>query len=670
MIEHLDGLHPLARVSYRRQASSSFQALLHRSAIHNLARTRPEPEPDSEPDLDQETPIQVETPVVTSSNPIIPDEPIDLKGLHLLQDSKFEALAEALANFYGTHQQRGALIFTSFTATASYLKLRLSRRFLDSKDLRHLRIEYLHGGIAPEERARVIDEIREHEGPFLMVLTEIGQEGIDLQFATGVFHYDLPWNPMRLVQRNGRVHRIGQEAPRIFIHTFLVNHSLDDRIEQAIARRMELVYNTFGDLPEGLFGGDLTGSLQKYLQGSEGFQSLLNFRNKAVTEFEEKSSRLRETWVEDTQQIQIHQTQIRQVLSEEADACQAWRPLVEDALNGAFGSLERVLRTDVESLLRYSTQAGLGVDSVQIDQEEAIWDLQWQNLRFDAETGAFGRDIQRRLARCQSMKAQILADDGQKRRKDLEPFQVLHLAHPIVAKLSRLMLDRIDHPAALCSSPRIKEPCVLVCVDFEVKGSGGQSRKDSRWFLLEQQAKDGPWIRLDHRGSAERMDAILEATGPWQAWGKEPAERLTDGLRSALVDMQRVLKEELIEQKLRHELKRERRQFRQLRKVEEHWHESLREAEERVRGLSVQQGQLDKVGEGKTVYAQSVARQLANERRRVTNSRKSYETYRDRSGGVQERIDTLKREGIRGLRLLIHELTPHAVVVFQPEVGA
>jgi hypothetical protein len=89
-----------------------------------------------------------------------------------------------------------------------------------------------------------------------------------------------------------------------------------------------------------------------------------------------------------------------------------------------------------------------------------------------------------------------------------------------------------------------------------------------------------------------------------------------------------------------------------------------------VRGLSVQQGQLDKVGEGKTVYAQSVARQLANERRRVTNSRKSYETYRDRSGGVQERIDTLKREGIRGLRLLIHELTPHAVVVFQPEVGA
>jgi superfamily II DNA/RNA helicase len=64
----------------------------------------------------------------------------------------------------------------------------LTKRFLDSGDLRHLRIEYLHGGISPEERARVIDEVREHEGPFLMVLTEIGQEGIDLQFATGVFH--------------------------------------------------------------------------------------------------------------------------------------------------------------------------------------------------------------------------------------------------------------------------------------------------------------------------------------------------------------------------------------------------------------------------------------------------------------------------------------------------
>ncbi|MBK6381850.1 MAG: DEAD/DEAH box helicase [Chitinophagaceae bacterium] len=665
LVENLTDEHPLALVNYRRQASSSIQAFLHRSAIHRIAGTKEEPDRDLEIEQEENTSAAQESP----SN--VPDEPLDRVRLHSLEDAKLARLVDSLKTFYGKQKQRGALIFTSFTATGSYLHLRLSHLSKSLNELKGIRIEYLHGGIAPEERARRLDEFRESEDRFLLILTEIGQEGIDLQFATGVFHYDLPWNPMRLVQRNGRVHRIGQESPEVFIHTFLVSHSLDDRIEAAIARRMELVYTTFGDLPDGLFGGDVHQSLKAYLSGEGGFHQLLNFRAKTYQEVEARAHELQAAWSHDTEQIRLHQTQIRQILSDEADACQAWRPLVEDALNGAFGSLERVLRSDVEALLHHSTQTGLGVDAQPVPGQDATWDLRWQNLRFDVETGAFGRDAQRKLATRQSMEAQILADDGEKRRRDLEPFQVLHLAHPLVAKLATVMLGRIEHSAALCASPGVERLCALICVDFEVQlGQVEQRRRDSRWFLMEQGNDDEPWRVHSHRGSAERLEAILRAPANWQGLPTPQATKATWGIREALVTLQRSLKDELIQQRLRQELKRERRQFRQIRKVEHHWRDSLREAEQRVRELAGIQAEYDRMGDGKSPAAVGIRNRLGAERGLVTRYRKSYEIARDKRERIQEHIQALRVNGLPGIRLLIHELTPHAVILIQPEACA
>jgi hypothetical protein len=664
LVDNLTEEHPLALVSYRRQASSSIHAFLHRSAIHRIAGTKDEPDGDLDIDL-------VENASAVESSSTVPDDPIDRARLHALEDAKLDQLVEALKAFYGQKKQRGALIFTSFTATGSYLNLRLNQFAKSLAELQGLRIEYLHGGVAPEERARRLNELRESEDRFLLILTEIGQEGIDLQFATGVFHYDLPWNPMRLVQRNGRVHRIGQEAPEVFIHTFLVNHSLDDRIEEAIARRMELVYSTFGDLPEGLFGGDVQQSLKEYLSGEGGFHQLLNLRAKSQEEFRSQARKVKESWSRDTEQIRLHQAQIRQILSDEADACQAWRPLVEDALNGAFGSLERVLRSDIEALLHHSTQTGLGVDAQPVPGKEATWDLRWQNLRFDVETGAFGRDAQRKLALRQSMEAQILADDGEKRRRDLEPFQVLHLAHPLVAKLATVMLGRIEHPAALCASSAVERLSALVCVDFEVQlGQAEQRRRDSRWFLLEQGVDGEGWQVHSHRGSAERLDAILKAPTSWQGLPQDRASQATNGIREALTDLQRSLKDEFIRQRLRQELKRERRQFRQIRKVEHHWFESLRESELKVQDLARMQAEHDRMGDGKSPAAVRLRNQLGAERGQVTKQRKAYESARARREHIQERIQALRVNGLQGIRMLIHELTPHAVILIQPEVRA
>jgi hypothetical protein len=300
-----------------------------------------------------------------------------------------------------------------------------------------------------------------------------------------------------------------------------------------------------------------------------------------------------------------------------------------------------------------------------------MWDLRWQNIRFDVETGAFGREAQRKLAGRQSMEAQILADDGEKRRRDLEPFQVLHLAHPLVAKISDLMLSRIDHPAALCASPAVSSLCALICVDFEVQiGHSEQRRRDSRWFLLEQEGDQGAWKIHSHRGSAERLEGIMTAPQSWMGLPEEEASKATAGIRQALEGLQRNLKQELIQQRLRQELKRERRQFRQLHKVEQHWFESLREAEQQEHSLKQRQIYFDEIGDGKSSAATQVTRQLGAVRGLKTRYRKSYESTRERREVIQERIQSLRMHGPGSVRLLIHELTPHAVILIQPEVRA
>jgi superfamily II DNA/RNA helicase len=91
-----------------------------------------------------------------------------------------------------------------------------------------------------------------------MLCSEIGGEGHNLQFANTLINFDLPWNPMRIEQRVGRIHRIGQTR-EVFIFNLCTAGSLEERILRLLhekIRMFELVVGEVGSILGNLEGGD------------------------------------------------------------------------------------------------------------------------------------------------------------------------------------------------------------------------------------------------------------------------------------------------------------------------------------------------------------------------------------------------------------------------------
>src|SRR5690606_8905158 len=105
---------------------------------------------------------------------------------------------------------------------------RLDRRAIlftwSKKTLKHLRDAYgdvyriavLNGDVKHDQRRRVMKEFREGRYDFLFA-NRVASEGLDFEFCSAVINYDLPWNPMEIEQRIGRIDRIGQESEKILI---------------------------------------------------------------------------------------------------------------------------------------------------------------------------------------------------------------------------------------------------------------------------------------------------------------------------------------------------------------------------------------------------------------------------------------------------------------------
>jgi hypothetical protein len=94
------------------------------------------------------------------------------------------------------------LIFSEWTEM-----LKLAGEVLDSL---HVGYRTLHGGVPSTKRAALLDGFREDPGCAVLLCTEAGGVGLNLQVASYIIHLDLPWNPARIDQRNGRAHRVGQ----------------------------------------------------------------------------------------------------------------------------------------------------------------------------------------------------------------------------------------------------------------------------------------------------------------------------------------------------------------------------------------------------------------------------------------------------------------------------
>ena len=189
------------------------------------------------------------------------------------RDTKFTQFLDALRKLEVEFSEQGiapkVIVFSYFKRTLDYLNSKLE----DSGYAK--RCVMIHGDINPKIRERTVERFRDNPEIKILLSSEVGSEGLDFQFCNVMFNYDLPWNPMRVEQRIGRLDRYGQKSDKILIYNFSTKNTIDDIILARLYQRINLFERYIGDLEVIL--GDQIASLTR-----EMFDPRLDFQQKAA----------------------------------------------------------------------------------------------------------------------------------------------------------------------------------------------------------------------------------------------------------------------------------------------------------------------------------------------------------------------------------------------------
>ncbi len=195
-------------------AGSSPQA-----ALHSLLRATPEEEPG------WEEPVEVSRIATSRLRELA-------QAAAALPSRKLERLFGVLAQSPGK-----IVVFSRFKATLEALSQALLARGVP--------FAAFHGGMSGPEKDDAVQHFREHAR--VLLATEVGGEGRNLQFANTLVNFDLPWNPMKIEQRIGRLHRIGQ-LQEVHIFSLCNAHSAEERILDVLDRRIHLFELVIGEV--------------------------------------------------------------------------------------------------------------------------------------------------------------------------------------------------------------------------------------------------------------------------------------------------------------------------------------------------------------------------------------------------------------------------------------
>lgn len=162
-------------------------------------------------------------------------------------DAKFDTLLKIL-NEVVTKNKKKLIVFALFKNTLKYLSIRLQKAGFTSV--------MIHGDI--KERDSVIKKFRTDDTVNVLLSSEVGSEGLDLQFCDALVNYDLPWNPMVVEQRIGRIDRFGQKSQIVNIYNLIVKNSIQEEIYDRLLVRIGIFRNCIGDL-EAILDKETTG---------------------------------------------------------------------------------------------------------------------------------------------------------------------------------------------------------------------------------------------------------------------------------------------------------------------------------------------------------------------------------------------------------------------------
>jgi SNF2 family DNA or RNA helicase len=162
-------------------------------------------------------------------------------------DPKFDRLQQIVRQSLDSgHGPGKVLLFSFFLHTLGYLRQRLSAE--------GCRVGLVSGEVDDEERERLRDRFRlprsDPNAIDVLLSSEVGCEGLDYEFCDRLVNYDIPWNPMRIEQRIGRIDRFGQLSEKVLIFNFVTPGTVEDRIFYRCFERLGIFRDTVGDMEE------------------------------------------------------------------------------------------------------------------------------------------------------------------------------------------------------------------------------------------------------------------------------------------------------------------------------------------------------------------------------------------------------------------------------------
>lgn len=189
-------------------------------------------------------------------------------AVNITENAKGHALLSALSHGFRKAQELGApekaIVFTESRRTQNYLINLLSEHGYKGRIVlfngtntdplsktiyakwaeQHKNTDKVSGSSTADMRSALVDHFRENAQ--IMIATEAGAEGINLQFCSMVVNYDLPWNPQRIEQRIGRCHRYGQKHDVVVINFINRNNAADQRVYELLDQKFRLFSGVFG----------------------------------------------------------------------------------------------------------------------------------------------------------------------------------------------------------------------------------------------------------------------------------------------------------------------------------------------------------------------------------------------------------------------------------------
>ncbi len=231
---------PFMMSTIKRQAASCIFGLapyIHDLLSHRLAQIEDSMDYDSEniklDEKDLKILSDMATHIIELSNALPDDDP------------KFSSVLEIIREKQA-YENNKIILFSTFRHTLAYLKKKLSEE--------GYRVAQIDGSVKDETRCELREQFqlpKENENAIdILLFTEVGSEGLDYQFCDMMINYDLPWNPMKIEQRIGRIDRRGQQSDVVNIYNVITNNTVDADIYERCLLRIGIFERSIGECEE------------------------------------------------------------------------------------------------------------------------------------------------------------------------------------------------------------------------------------------------------------------------------------------------------------------------------------------------------------------------------------------------------------------------------------